>query len=170
MLRGRSVIQNVQELLKLNNKETIQLNNGPKTLTDTSPKIHRGKISMRKGAPHHMLSGKYTLKQCGTATHLLKLQAQIQSTENIRGCWACGTTGTLSLLVEIQNSTVTLEDSSAVSSKTKHALAKSLQSHPTLYDPKYYSLPGSSVHGIPQAKELEWVTMPFSKTKHTLTI
>ena len=26
-----------------------------------------------------------------------------------------------------------------------------------------YSLPGSSVHGIFQAKILEWVTMPFSR-------
>ena len=70
------------------------------------------------------------------------------------------------LLVEIQNSTVTLEDSSAVSYKTKCVLAKSLQSHPTLHDPRYYSLPGSSVHAIPQAKVLEWAAMPFSKTKH----
>ena len=69
-------------------------------------------------------------------------------------------------LVEIQNSTVTLEDSSAVSYKTKCVLAKSLQSHPTLHDPRYYSLPGSSVHAIPQAKVLEWAAMPFSKTKH----
>ena len=34
--------------------------------------------------------------------------------------------------------------------------AKSLQSCPTLCDPMDCSLPGSSVHGIFQAKVLEW--------------
>ena len=37
------------------------------------------------------------------------------------------------------------------------------QSYPTLCDPMNYSLPGSSVHGILQARILEWVTVPFSK-------
>ena len=38
--------------------------------------------------------------------------------------------------------------------------AKSLQSCLTLCDPMDYSLPGSSVHGILQARILEWVAMP----------
>ena len=33
------------------------------------------------------------------------------------------------------------------------------QSYPTPSDPTDYSLPGSSVHGILQARVLEWVTM-----------
>ena len=37
------------------------------------------------------------------------------------------------------------------------------QSCPTLHDPIDYSLPGSSVHGILQARILEWVAIPFSK-------
>ena len=37
------------------------------------------------------------------------------------------------------------------------------QSCPTLCDPMDCSLPGSSVHGILQARILEWVTMPSSK-------
>ena len=37
------------------------------------------------------------------------------------------------------------------------------QSCPTLHDPMDYSLPGSSVHGILQARILEWVAIPFSK-------
>ena len=41
--------------------------------------------------------------------------------------------------------------------------AKSLQSCPTLCNPMDYSPPGSSVHGIFQARILEWVAMPFSK-------
>ena len=40
---------------------------------------------------------------------------------------------------------------------------KSLQSCLTLWDPMECSLPGSSVHGILQARILEWVAMPSSK-------
>ena len=36
------------------------------------------------------------------------------------------------------------------------------QSCPTLYDPMECSLPGFSVHGILQARVLEWVAIPFS--------
>ena len=39
----------------------------------------------------------------------------------------------------------------------------SLQSCPTLRDPMDYSLPGSSVHGILQARILEGVAMPSSR-------
>ena len=42
------------------------------------------------------------------------------------------------------------------------AAAKSLQSCPTLCDPMDCSLPGSSVHGIFQARLLEWVAIAFS--------
>ena len=41
--------------------------------------------------------------------------------------------------------------------------AKSLQSCPTLCDPVDYSLPGSSVHEILQARILEWVAISVSK-------
>ena len=41
--------------------------------------------------------------------------------------------------------------------------AKSLQSCPTLCDPMDCRPPGSSVHGILQARILEWVTMLFSR-------
>ena len=42
------------------------------------------------------------------------------------------------------------------------AAAKSLQSCPTLCDPIGGSPPGSSVHGILQARILEWVAISFS--------
>ena len=42
------------------------------------------------------------------------------------------------------------------------AAAKSLQSCPTLSDPMDCSLPGSSVHGIFQARVLEWGAIAFS--------
>ena len=38
---------------------------------------------------------------------------------------------------------------------------KSLHSCPTLCDPMDYNPPGSSLHGILQARILEWVAMPF---------
>ena len=42
------------------------------------------------------------------------------------------------------------------------AAVKSLQSCPTLSDPMGCSLPGSSVHGIFQARVLEWAAIAFS--------
>ena len=42
------------------------------------------------------------------------------------------------------------------------AAAKSLQSCPTLCNPMDFSLPDSSVHGIFQARVLEWVAIAFS--------
>ena len=44
------------------------------------------------------------------------------------------------------------------------AAAKSLQPCPTLCDPIDSSPPGSSVHGILQARTLEWVAISFSST------
>ena len=37
------------------------------------------------------------------------------------------------------------------------------QSCPTLFDPMDCSLPGSSLHGILQARVLEWVAISFSR-------
>ena len=45
------------------------------------------------------------------------------------------------------------------------AAAKSLQSCPTLGDPMDCSLPGSSVHGILQARTLEWGAIAFSDSQ-----
>ena len=42
------------------------------------------------------------------------------------------------------------------------ATAKLLQSCPTLCNPMDCSLPGFSVHGILQARTLEWVAISFS--------
>ena len=50
-------------------------------------------------------------------------------------------------------------------SSKAHAAAtagKSLQSCPTLRSPKDCSLPGSSMHGIFQARVLEWGAIAFS--------
>jgi len=42
------------------------------------------------------------------------------------------------------------------------------QSRPTLRDPMVYSLPGSSFHGIFQARVLEWVAIVISKEEQSL--
>ena len=47
--------------------------------------------------------------------------------------------------------------------KLHAAAAKLLQSWSTLCDPIDGSLPGSSAHGIFQARVLEWIAMAFSK-------
>ena len=44
----------------------------------------------------------------------------------------------------------------------KIAAAKSLQSCPTLGDPMDCSLPGFSIHGILQARVVEWGAIAFS--------
>ena len=49
------------------------------------------------------------------------------------------------------------------------AAAKSLQSCPTLCDPMDCSLPGSSAHGIFQARVLEWVAIAFSVIWYSAT-
>ena len=46
--------------------------------------------------------------------------------------------------------------------RTAAPAAKSLQSYPTLCDPIDSSLPGSSIHGIFQARVLEWVAVALS--------
>ena len=43
------------------------------------------------------------------------------------------------------------------------ACAKLLQLYLTLGDPMDYSPPSSSIHGILQARILEWVAMPSSR-------
>jgi len=48
--------------------------------------------------------------------------------------------------------------------------AKLLQLCPTLCNPVNCSLPGSSVHGILQARILEWVAMPSSRGSPDLGI
>ena len=47
--------------------------------------------------------------------------------------------------------------------KSFHVWAKSPQTCPTLCDPMDYSLPGSSVQGILQARILEWVAISSSR-------
>jgi len=48
--------------------------------------------------------------------------------------------------------------------------SKVAQSCPTLRDPMDYSLPGSSVHGIFQARVLEWGAIAFSVTETNGTL
>ena len=50
--------------------------------------------------------------------------------------------------------------------KVKHE-SEVAQSCPTLNDPMDCSLPGSSVHGIFQARVLEWVAIAFSRMNRT---
>ena len=48
--------------------------------------------------------------------------------------------------------------------------AKSLQLCLTLCNPMDYSLPGSSVHGISQARTLEWVAISSSRGSSQPTV
>ena len=58
----------------------------------------------------------------------------------------------------------TIELFSAATAFLRYALlCLAAQSCPTLSDPMNCSSPGSSVHGILQARILEWVAIPFSR-------
>ena len=46
---------------------------------------------------------------------------------------------------------------------TSYIVSEVAQSCPTLCDPMDCSLPGSSVHGIFQARVLEWIAISFSR-------
>ena len=50
-----------------------------------------------------------------------------------------------------------------------NAAAKSLQSCPTLCDPLDCSPPGSSIHGLFQARVLEWGDVAFSPVDMSLS-
>ena len=50
-----------------------------------------------------------------------------------------------------------------VTTKNIWVCAKSFHSCLTLYDPVDCSPPGSSIHGILQAKLLEWIAIPFTR-------
>ena len=52
--------------------------------------------------------------------------------------------------------------------KSNDQFSSVAQSCLTLCNPVDYSLPGSSVHGIPQARMLEWGAIWFSKQKWTI--
>ena len=51
----------------------------------------------------------------------------------------------------------------SLAGKASCAASKWLRSCPTLCNPMDYSLPGSSIHGILQARMLEWVAMSSSR-------
>ena len=53
-----------------------------------------------------------------------------------------------------------------IAKTTAAAAAKSLQSYPTLCNLRDGSPPGSPVHGIFQARVLEWVAIAFSSKNH----
>ena len=50
-------------------------------------------------------------------------------------------------------------------SRLANTISKVVQLCPTLCDPMDCSLPGSSVHGIFQARVLEWVAVAFSEAE-----
>ena len=56
-----------------------------------------------------------------------------------------------------------------VSGAAAAAAAKSLQLCPTLCDPMDYSPPGSPIHGILQARVLEWGATAFSDSDSRLS-
>ena len=78
-----------------------------------------------------------------------------QGSGEVGGCHCvegCGLTGGLFIFIE-----------NGANTSSSAAAAMWLQSCPILCDPIDHSPPGSSVHGILQARILEWVAMPSSR-------
>ena len=63
------------------------------------------------------------------------------------------------MLMEVQNGAATVKNSLAVPSHIKHIYMPAAQSCPTLRGPKDCSLSDSSIHGIFQARILEWAAI-----------
>ena len=58
-------------------------------------------------------------------------------------------------------SLATVKDSTFMKDSVLQRTCVVAQLYPTLGDPMDYSLSGSSVHGISQARILEWAAIPF---------
>ena len=56
-----------------------------------------------------------------------------------------------------------ISGNNTITFNTWRSEVKFAQSCPTLWDSKYCSPPGSSVHGVLQARIMEWVAIPFSR-------
>ena len=91
------------------------------------------------------------------------LYSTLNSARCYVGAWIWGRMNTCKYMAE---SVVCLPETITtllISYAAAAAAAKSLQSCPTLCDPMDCSLPGSSVHGIFQARVLEWGAIAFSE-------
>ena len=67
----------------------------------------------------------------------------------------------ISALLDFLNTHLTTTSTNCFSFMKEKKESEVAQSCPTLCDPMEYSLPGSSVHGIFQARILEWVAISF---------
>ena len=65
------------------------------------------------------------------------------------------------MLMEVQNGAATMKNNLAVPPQIKHIYMPAAQSCPTLRGPKDCTLPDSSIHGIFQARILEWLPFPL---------
>ena len=118
----------------------------------------------------------------GMATHSSVLAWRIPRTEEAVRLQSMGqkvsdmseqlSTHMLSIKIQIRNSLILIQMTPGISLDiyfsmlpSKHIQSESevVQLCPTLCNPMDYSPPGSSVHGIFQARVLEWVAISFSR-------
>ena len=129
--------------------------------------LYRWQISIWKDAPHHMSSGKCKLKQqWDTTTQLLEWpKSRTLTTPNV------GWQNSYPLLVGMQNGTRTLEETLAVSCKTKHSLTIWSSNYAPWYLPKEIEnlCPHKNLHtGVyssfnQKCENLEATKMSFSR-------
>ena len=97
------------------------------------------------------------MKRCSNCSLLYKFKSKLQW-----GITSHGSEWPSSKRLQVINAGEGVEKSEPTCTVAAAAAAKSLQSCPTLCDPMDCSLPGSRVHGILQARVLEWVAIVFS--------
>ena len=118
----------------------------------------------------YLLIGSTTLEDCETFScpcwnSCLKLPSCMRPLLVLRKYPACHPTEPVSLLSFQSSKWLTLKSTQKYSLRLTHARRMLLvtQSFPTLHNPMDCSPPYSSVHGIFQARILEWLTIPFSR-------
>ena len=97
--------------------------------------------------------------------HARQLENSPHSLQLERACtqqWRPSTAKNKQILKKNQN-TVKLKNVSCISLYVKSVVVKVAQSCLTLCNPTNHSPPGSSVHGVLQARILQWIAMPFSR-------
>ena len=116
-----------------------------------------------KHTPKYFFSGNIKAKQRFSRKWLENHVRQVRQGKYLWGVWTLNwdrNDRTSHLNIRGRTSQCRIPKADVKSALSVHA--KSLQSCPTLCNPVAYSPPGSSVHGILQARILEWIAMPFS--------
>ena len=123
---------------------------------------------------YHLLHVYYLLGTCFTCidcSHLLSPKEKVRMAQALKGvpstCFPCHQRSVVGKDYSVRHEKPVVQQAYDFKQATSFHWASvwhmRAQSHLTLCDPVDCSLPGSSVHGVFQARILEWVAIPFSR-------